>query len=97
MHVPIGKIAYIIIMYVILIEYFPYGIFYLCLLCVCTYAMFSNSAKALSLLLEKGVDVNSKDANESTALMVSAALGHDAVTRVLLAHPLLNIHAGVRD
>ena len=95
MHVPIGKIVHIIICISFLIENALYS---LCLLCVCTYTMFSNSAKALSLLLEKDADVNSKDTNnESTALMVSAALGHDAVTRVLLAHPLLNIHAGVRD
>ena len=49
----------------------------------------------MSLLLDHGADVNSKDTNERTALMVAAALGHDAITTVLLAHPLLNIQAGV--
>ena len=49
----------------------------------------------MSLLLERGADVNSKDTNERTALMVAAALGHDAIITVMLAHPLLNIQAGV--
>ena len=49
----------------------------------------------MSLLLEHGADVNSKDTNERTALMVAAALGHDVIITVILAHPLLNIQAGV--
>jgi len=43
------------------------------------------------------VDVNTKDASENTALMVAAALGHMSVLKVILAHPLLNIQAGVRE
>ena len=42
------------------------------------------------------MDVNAKDASENTALMVAAALGHLSVLKVMLAHPLLNIQAGVR-
>ena len=41
------------------------------------------------------MDVNSKDASENTTLMVAAALGHNVVLAVILAHPLLNIQAGV--
>ena len=39
--------------------------------------------------------MNSKDASENTTLMVAAALGHNVVLAVILAHPLLNIQAGV--
>ena len=62
------------------------------LLCV-----YSNCARALKILLDNGVDVNTKDASENTALMVAAALGHVSVLKVILAHPLLNIQAGVRE
>ena len=55
----------------------------------------SNSGKAMSLLLEARADVNSKGGGENTALMVAAALGHNSALSVLLAYPLLNIHAGV--
>ena len=55
----------------------------------------SNSGTAMSLLLEAGADVNSKGGGENTALMVAAALGHTSALSVLLAYPLLNIHAGV--
>ena len=43
------------------------------------------------------MDVNAKDASENTALMVAAGLGHLSVLKVMLAHPLLNIQAGVRE
>ena len=43
------------------------------------------------------MDVNTKDASENTALMVAAALGHMSVLKVILAHRLLNIQAGVRE
>ncbi|CAI8023106.1 E3 ubiquitin-protein ligase mib1 [Geodia barretti] len=55
---------------------------------------YSNSGTAMSLLLEAGADVNSKGGGENTALMVAAALGHTSALSVLLAYPLLNIHAG---
>ena len=46
--------------------------------------------------MEHDADVNSKDANESTAAMVAASLGHNIALAALLAHPLINIQAGVR-
>ena len=49
----------------------------------------------MSLILEHGADVNSKGGNETTALMVAATLGHNTVLSIMLAHPLLNIQAGV--
>ena len=55
----------------------------------------SNCGKVMSLILEHGADVNSKGGNETTALMVAATLGHNTVLSIMLAHPLLNIQAGV--
>lgn len=49
----------------------------------------------MSLLLKAGADINSKGPGEGTALMVAAALGHNEVVSAILAHHLLNIHAGV--
>ena len=50
------------------------------------YASYFSSSDAVSLLLERGADINSVNLNEETPLMVAVIEEHLDVVRVLLKH-----------
>jgi len=47
------------------------------------------------VLLDAGVDVNCRDAMETTPLMIAAAVGHYRILRSLANHPQVDLHAQV--
>jgi len=55
----------------------------------------SNQEKAAEVLLDAGVDVNCRDAMQTTPLMIAAAVGHYRVLRILANHPQVDLHAQV--
>lgn len=48
------------------------------------FACFSNSKKAVKLLLEHGVDIDNQNVNGATALIYSASAGRTAIVKLLL-------------
>ncbi|KAF7183608.1 hypothetical protein CNMCM7691_003887 [Aspergillus felis] len=52
-----------------------------------------NRSEMARWLLDHGWDVNEKDADERTPLLLAAEAGYSSVVQVLLGHPQINVHA----
>ena len=61
----------------------------------CFLYIFSNQPEATKLLIDAGVDVNTKDVKENTALMIAGAVGHYDVLKLLANHPQTDLQAMV--
>ncbi len=62
---------------------------------VCVSHPCSNQVEAAGVLLEHGVDVNSRNVQEHTALTVAAGVGHHKVVKLLADHQQVDLHAQV--
>ena len=55
----------------------------------------SNQLDPAKVLLDAGVDVNTKNRKGNTPIMVTAAVGNYKLLKFFASHPKINLHAQV--